>query len=554
MPFHRLVPRHRRRPLAWVALGFLVLSGCGKKAPPLAPYSKAPAAPPEVVIRRKGDQVELRFKVPGVNTDGRGPARIDSVKAFALTTPGKGMTTALFIKHATPVNDGVFVREPPPPPPDVKEGDPPPPPPPPRTDPGLDQSQPAIIVDQLTADSFTPVVLPELERQKKAEEEANKKNPPKPLAVTPPDFGPPLPVPTIRYYAVAGLNGKRKGAMSALVPVVVDDPPPAPAAPAVTVAEGRIDLKWEEPDGLRRPVIKPTLPPVAAPVPTVAAPVTPDEHQAVPDEDEDETPKPEEQPQAPPPTDATETAVPTPGQTPPAAAAPTPTRQPPASVARTPAEGQPATGQAQNPEAAPTGTEEQAPKTLPARSLSPYPSTVYSYSVYEMPPSGFTPPVLQPGALPPYPVQLTTPPVTTLAWSDARFEVGVERCYALRTVATTGTMIVESALSPPACVKTQDVFAPAAPKNLAAVASEGAINLIWEANTEADLAGYLVLRGPAVEGGKLEPITPAPIKETTFRDMKVRAGVRYAYVVIAVDTAQPPNVSAKSNRVEETAR
>jgi len=95
---------------------------------------------------------------------------------------------------------------------------------------------------------------------------------------------------------------------------------------------------------------------------------------------------------------------------------------------------------------------------------------------------------------------------------------------------------------------------PAAPKNLAAVASEGAINLIWEANTEGDLAGYMVLRAPAVEGGKLVPITPAPIKETTFRDTKVRAGVRYAYVVVAVDTATPQNVSAQSNRVEETAR
>ena len=142
------------------------------------------------------------------------------------------------------------------------------------------------------------------------------------------------------------------------------------------------------------------------------------------------------------------------------------------------------------------------------------------------------------------PVLLTTPPVTTLTWSDARFEVGVERCYALRTVATTGTLTVESALSPSACVKTKDVFAPAAPKNLAAVASEGAINLIWEANAEADLAGYIVLRGPAVEGGKLVPITPAPIKETTFRDTKVRAGVRYVYVVVAVDTATPQNVSA----------
>ncbi len=550
MSFHRLVPRHRRQRLAWVALGFLALGGCGKKAPPLAPYSKVPSAPPEVVIRRKGDLVEIRFKVPGVNSDGRGPAQVDHVKAFALTGPGKAITAPLFVKHATPVNDGVFVREPPPPPPDVKEGDPPPPPPPPRTDPGLDQSQPAIIVDQLTSDSFTPTVLPELEKLKKADEEAKEKNPPKPLVVTPPDFGPPIPVQTFRYYAVAGLNGKRKGTMSALVPVPVDDPPPAPEAPTVTVAEGRIDLKWEAPDGLRRPIIKVTLPPPTAPVPVAVAPVTPDEQP--PQEDEDETPKPEEQePATPPPTDATASIVPAPPAQP--AAAPTP-KQPSAAAAQAPAGEGRAAPAAQNPDAAATGTANEAPKTLPARTLSPYPTTVYAYAVYEMAPSGFTPPVLQPGFVPSYPVQLTTPPVTTLKWSDARFEVGVERCYALRTVATTGTLIVESALSPSACVKTQDVFAPAAPKNLAAVASEGAINLIWEANTEGDLAGYIVLRGPAVEGGKLVPITPAPIKETTFRDMKVRAGVRYAYVVVAVDTATPQNVSAQSNRVEETAR
>ena len=478
------------------------------------------------------------------------PRSIDHVKAFALTGPGKGITAPLFRKYATAVNDGVFVREPPPPPPDVKEGDPPPPPPPPRTDPGLDQSQPAIILDQLKADSFTPAVLPDVEKLKKADEEAKRKNPPKPLVVTPPDFGPPLPVPIFRYYAVAGLNGKRKGTMSAFVPVPADDPPPAPAAPTVTVAEGRIDLKWEAPDGLRRPIIKVTMAPATAPVPAAAAPETPEEQP--PPEDEDETPKPEEQePLAPPPTDATASAVPQPRAQPAAAPAP---QQPSAPAAPAPAgEGRTA-AVAQNPDAAAKGTADETPKTLAARTLSPYPDDGLRLCGVRDATAGFTPPVLQPGALPPYPAQLTTPPVTTLKWSDARFEVGVERCYALRTVATTGTLTVESALSPSACVKTQDVFAPAAPKNLAAVASEGAINLIWEANTEGDLAGYIVLRGPAVEGGKLVPITPAPIKETTFRDTKVRAGVRYAYVVVAVDTATRQNVSAQSNRVEETAR
>ena len=95
MSFHRLVPRHRWQRLAWVALGFLVLGGCGKKAPPLAPYSKVPSAPPEVVIRRKGDQVEIRFKVPGLNSDGRGPAR---PLAELATRRTPGLFTA-FVNH-----------------------------------------------------------------------------------------------------------------------------------------------------------------------------------------------------------------------------------------------------------------------------------------------------------------------------------------------------------------------------------------------------------------------------------------------------------------------
>ena len=45
----------------------------------------------------------------------------------------------------------------------------------------------------------------------------------------------------------------------------------------------------------------------------------------------------------------------------------------------------------------------------------------------------------------------------------------------------------------------------------------GSINLIWDANTEADLGGYLVLRGEA-PGDTLQPLTPEPIKETRYQD------------------------------------
>jgi fibronectin type 3 domain-containing protein len=76
--------------------------------------------------------------------------------------------------------------------------------------------------------------------------------------------------------------------------------------------------------------------------------------------------------------------------------------------------------------------------------------------------------------------------------------------------------------------------------------------LIWEPNTEKDLAGYLVLRGES--GGPLSPLTKEPIQETTYRDTTVRPGTTYEYAVVAVDNAPTPNRSDYSNRVTEVAR
>jgi hypothetical protein len=88
------------------------------------------------------------------------------------------------------------------------------------------------------------------------------------------------------------------------------------------------------------------------------------------------------------------------------------------------------------------------------------------------------------------------------------------------------------------------------PKDLKAISTEGAINLIWEPNTEPDLAGYIVLRGrePAET---LQPITPAPIVEAAFTDA-VQPGIAYVYAVRAVDKAG--NASLPSERAYETAR
>ena len=102
-------------------------------------------------------------------------------------------------------------------------------------------------------------------------------------------------------------------------------------------------------------------------------------------------------------------------------------------------------------------------------------------------------------------------------------------------------------------MKPVDLFPPPSPTSLAAIASTGAISLIWEGSDVPDLAGYIVLRGIA-PGAPTERLTRDPIRETTFRDTTVKPGTRYVYAVVAVDSAAPPNASAPSKPVEATAQ
>jgi hypothetical protein len=148
---------------------------------------------------------------------------------------------------------------------------------------------------------------------------------------------------------------------------------------------------------------------------------------------------------------------------------------------------------------------------------------------------------------------LNSAPLTSPTFERSGITFGTEECFVVRTAIVTGQVSLESAASAPQCVTPVDTFAPAAPKGLSAVGTSGAVNLIWEANTEPDLAGYLILRGEA-PGDTLQAITATPIRETTYQDTTAKPGVRYVYVVVAVDRATPPNTSPQSARVEEAAR
>ncbi|MCU0256775.1 MAG: hypothetical protein MUF60_08515 [Vicinamibacterales bacterium] len=188
---------------------------------------------------------------------------------------------------------------------------------------------------------------------------------------------------------------------------------------------------------------------------------------------------------------------------------------------------------------------------LPSKPLVPAPPPT-TYNVYRVDPGGAPPGPAAPGQVTP-PVPLNAEPLAGPPFADPGVAVGEERCYVVRAVDTVAGLPLIGPASPVGCVTPRDTFPPAAPRSLAAVAGPGAISLIWEPSEEADLAGYVVLRGEA-PGAELRAITAEPIRETTYRDTTVQPGVRYVYAVVAVDRATPQNVSAQSNRVEETAR
>ena len=174
----------------------------------------------------------------------------------------------------------------------------------------------------------------------------------------------------------------------------------------------------------------------------------------------------------------------------------------------------------------------------------------------------WTPPVGEPG-LPAFSfnVYRRDAPATALNPSpiaDPKFEVGgveygKEQCFVVRSVQKFETVTIEGVPSAPACLTPLDKFPPAAPKGLRAVAEDGAISLVWDQNGEADLGGYMVLRGEA-PGDMLAPITAQPIADANYRDATVKPGIRYVYAVLAVDNATPRNSSAPSPREEATAR
>ncbi len=134
-----------------------------------------------------------------------------------------------------------------------------------------------------------------------------------------------------------------------------------------------------------------------------------------------------------------------------------------------------------------------------------------------------------------------------LEWTDPNTEYGQHYSYRVqRIVKKDGRVDAESEPSPAAEITPRDVFQPAVPAGLRALAAASSIELSWEPDTEPDLAGYRVYR--SVDGGAFEKT--ADVSLPAYSDQKVEHGKTYRYAVTAVDRSG--NESARSAAVEAT--
>ena len=113
---------------------------------------------------------------------------------------------------------------------------------------------------------------------------------------------------------------------------------------------------------------------------------------------------------------------------------------------------------------------------------------------------------------------------------------------------------VSSEPSEAVTVVARDVFPPAVPQSLEAVADPNvaAIDLSWAPDADPDLAGYIVYRRAA--GSSSAPVRVSGtglVANAAWRDPSPQPGARYAYSVSAVDSSG--NQSERSAEAEETA-
>jgi hypothetical protein len=128
---------------------------------------------------------------------------------------------------------------------------------------------------------------------------------------------------------------------------------------------------------------------------------------------------------------------------------------------------------------------------------------------------------------------------------DSDFEFGRSYFYQVRALFKEGATIAESEASQPCEVIPRDTFPPASPSGLTALYTAAAVELVWTANSEKDLAGYYVYRRE--NGEQPKKLNKELLRTPILRDVSVQPGHIYFYRVTAVDLSS--NESQPSEEV-----
>jgi hypothetical protein len=135
-------------------------------------------------------------------------------------------------------------------------------------------------------------------------------------------------------------------------------------------------------------------------------------------------------------------------------------------------------------------------------------------------------------------------------WTDTSTEFGKLYSFQIQSLQKLGDgKFAESDLSSSQDITPIDVFPPAIPTGLRADAAPSSIELVWDRNTEGDLAGYRIYR--ATGDGPFEKLAECN-EIPNYSDHAVEHGKTYRYAITSFDKSTPPNESERSGTVIAT--
>ena len=180
--------------IAALAAAAFAAGSCGKMGNPQAPLRPVPVAVSSFSLERVGDQVTLRFSVPDANLDRSTPVRVDAVEIYGLTQPATAPAPTAVELAVTAYRIARI---------EVRRAD--------QSRAGTTDTRPApgdavsYADKQATSPSASPVV---------------------------------------RYYAAAGVAGRRRGPVPNILALPLGELPPPPDGIAVDYSEKEVRLVW----------------------------------------------------------------------------------------------------------------------------------------------------------------------------------------------------------------------------------------------------------------------------------------------------------------------